>query len=640
LAYPYLVTVGFNAWQYEQDAEPLAHLAEAVDVAITERLADVATLTDTVLSKPVAWLRSAHMATRSLIYGTAIELPGLNLSAKDAIDRYEKLQKEADDQNSPLWKDHIKQSVSRSVLRSFQANRDLLEKVRPGEERRIPRVVIFIDDMDRCTPEDAFKLLQAIKLAMAQPGFVFVMTLDPVALQPFLDKKVSESGLAASKDSKAIYLDKLVQLPFRLRLNDEQFKAFVGKIIDVRLKAILPASQWEVFSSLAKVLEVSSQKNPRTLIRRINGLLMDARIAPAAIKSNLDTDTAKAEGIFMGLCLIRDTLKQFLGVTETKQLSDTEPLCKIIKDRGLTRCYKRMAAVSSGNLAAERMTPLAEGKRATNEDGDTELMQGGELLQEMNRRPWLDDLFKTDAGQRWLGSKNDRELVETFYAKRPEATVPSTPPQPPPQTEGPLAGSRRARRYLGPPPKGTRWSRWTNFTDEERAIIERAIRGALDLPANAPLGPAEFARVTALDLSREPITDAGAAWLADPAIGLTALTGLYLQRTEITDAGAAALASKDSGLRSLTTLWISETKITDAGVAALAAPDSCLRALTSLDLSYNQITDAGAAALAAPDSGLWALTELGLHPTKITNAGLEAIKARYPGIKSIIDIPF
>jgi hypothetical protein len=324
LAYPYLVTVFFNAWEHEKDAEPLAHLAEAVDAAVTTRLAEVATITGKVLDKPVAWLRTAHLAARSLIYAASVEsrfdptsdlmdargwkfwkwIPIFKFSAKEAIDRYEKLQKEAGDPSSQVWKDQVKQSVSRSVLRSFRANGALLDKVRPGQEKRIPRVVIFIDDMDRCLPEDAFRLLQAIKLAIAQRGFVFVMTLDPAALQPFLEKKVGEAGLAATAGSKAIYLDKLVQLPYPLRLHEEQFAGFVDKIVNVRLKEMLVAPtdmdaaetdrsiapQWQVFRDQAKTLEVSSQKNPRTLIRRINGLLVDARLASQNTKDNLIDD--------------------------------------------------------------------------------------------------------------------------------------------------------------------------------------------------------------------------------------------------------------------------------------------------------------------------------------------------------------
>lgn len=78
----------------------------------------------------------------------------------------------------------------------------------------------------------------------------------------------------------------------------------------------------------------------------------------------------------------------------------------------------------------------------------------------------------------------------------------------------------------------------------ERAAIDAAIRRSLKLPAEATIGPVELGRVTVLMLRGEPITDAGAAWLADPATGLGALTELHLGGTRLTNVGAAALAAR------------------------------------------------------------------------------------------------
>ena len=114
----------------------------------------------------------------------------------------------------------------------------------------------------------------------------------------------------------------------------------------------------------------------------------------------------------------------------------------------------------------------------------------------------------------------------------------------------------------------------------ERALIEGKICEHLNLPAGTALGTAEFAQVTELNLSREPVSDAGAAWLSDPATGLSFVTTLNLQQTMLTDAGVQALARNDTGLKRLTALYLGLTKVTDPGVEALAHGDSGLRGLT------------------------------------------------------------
>ena len=37
------------------------------------------------------------------------------------------------------------------------------------------KIVVFIDDLDRCLPPQALKLLESIKLVLAQRGFIFAL---------------------------------------------------------------------------------------------------------------------------------------------------------------------------------------------------------------------------------------------------------------------------------------------------------------------------------------------------------------------------------------------------------------------------------------------------------------------------------
>lgn len=155
----------------------------------------------------------------------------------------------------------------------------------------------------------------------------------------------------------------------------------------------------------------------------------------------------------------------------------------------------------------------------------------------------------------------------------------------------------------------------------ERAALDAAIREHLGLPGSAEIGQAELARVTELNLSRTAVSDAAAAWLADPATGLTKLASLNLQYTPVTDVGVAALARADTGLQGLTSLYLAATKITDAGVRSIARADTGLTGLTSLDLGMTAVADAGVADLARAETPLKGLTTLDLSSTKVTDAG-------------------
>ncbi len=171
---------------------------------------------------------------------------------------------------------------------------------------------------------------------------------------------------------------------------------------------------------------------------------------------------------------------------------------------------------------------------------------------------------------------------------------------------------------------------------EELACIERAVREDLKLSHDAPLSFADFARVSVLQFTSEPITDAGVAWMASADSPMVALDALFLDQTHVSDAGMVALAARDSPLRSLRVLDLADTKITDAGLAALAAKDSALTALCQLYLYNTHVTDQGMVYMAAKDSPLTALTEIWANGTKITDEGIAAIREFHPRVLVIL----
>ena len=74
------------------------------------------------------------------------------------------------------------------------------------------RLIVFIDDLDRCIPEKAIDVLEAIKLFLNVQGSVFIIGAD---------KKVIENGILQIYGEKSgswgrNYLDKIIQIPVNL----------------------------------------------------------------------------------------------------------------------------------------------------------------------------------------------------------------------------------------------------------------------------------------------------------------------------------------------------------------------------------------------------------------------------------------
>lgn len=84
------------------------------------------------------------------------------------------------------------------------------------------RLVVFVDDLDRCLPEKAVEVLEAIKLFLEVPGTVFVLGLDSEVVRRGIEARyaslfqVQGYRRRGSPVNGAVYLQKIIQIPFYL----------------------------------------------------------------------------------------------------------------------------------------------------------------------------------------------------------------------------------------------------------------------------------------------------------------------------------------------------------------------------------------------------------------------------------------
>ena len=74
------------------------------------------------------------------------------------------------------------------------------------------RIVIFIDDLDRCDPEKALEVLESIKSFFDIEGIIYVIGMDSETINSLIKKKYGEEYAIKGLD----YLQKIVQLPFQI----------------------------------------------------------------------------------------------------------------------------------------------------------------------------------------------------------------------------------------------------------------------------------------------------------------------------------------------------------------------------------------------------------------------------------------
>lgn len=197
----------------------------------------------------------------------------------------------------------------REDIREFQKNfEELLE------ESKISRLVVFIDELDRCSPETILDTLEAIKLFLFTGKTAFVIGADERHIAYAVKSKFKDIE-GQEIDIGKEYLEKLVQYPIKIpRLDAKEVETYIGSLLlqsDIKssifdeLILAFQKSQSEDFTTaslfetaknmnidtkdiltiahqLSNLLAIGLNGNPRQCKRFLN--MMDLRIKQASYK--------------------------------------------------------------------------------------------------------------------------------------------------------------------------------------------------------------------------------------------------------------------------------------------------------------------------------------------------------------------
>lgn len=122
--------------------------------------------------------------------------------------------------------DELNNKELRDDIRKFQ--KDFSELL---DESKISKLVVFVDELDRCTPDTILNTLEAIKLFLFNGNVAFIIGAD--------ERHISYAVKNKFKDIEGIqidigkeYLEKLIQYPIRIpRLNEEEVETYITALL-------------------------------------------------------------------------------------------------------------------------------------------------------------------------------------------------------------------------------------------------------------------------------------------------------------------------------------------------------------------------------------------------------------------------
>jgi hypothetical protein len=309
-----MLPVWFNAWRYEKEEHlivPLLdNLREALlrwsalhgDEAESARLAKAAAL--------------FGRAARTLLRGLSITggVPGVSATLS-----FERLLEAPRTDEGPS-------SFYHAAFRDMQqATADFVDG--PGDRR----IVVFVDDLDRCLPANALQVLESMKLFFDERGFVFVVGLDQTVIERSIETKYEAGGSAAAARlvieqapaaaggngggterrpdgphaaapagaerrapiSGADYIKKIFQLPFALpRIGTNQLNEFLDAL---RAVPGLPTDQGHDLDRTVKphlvYMTDRESLNPREVKRLINAYTLQMKLLQPRLRASTSAST-------------------------------------------------------------------------------------------------------------------------------------------------------------------------------------------------------------------------------------------------------------------------------------------------------------------------------------------------------------
>ena len=207
------------------------------------------------------------------------------------------------------------------------------------------RLIIFIDDLDRCLPEKTIEILEVIKLFLDVPRCVFVLGVEREVIERgiVVRYKSREQGIPISgKD----YIEKIIQVPFTLPpIREEDMTRFIES---------LGISEKE--KGYAEIVAKVTGCNPRKVKLFLNIQKIRQAIAEGTggeINPRLSTKFSAIEYTFPEfykdivkyreqdfLCKLERLAKEEADEELRKELEGSEPLQKYYKNEDLKSLLK------------------------------------------------------------------------------------------------------------------------------------------------------------------------------------------------------------------------------------------------------------------------------------------------------------
>ena len=305
------IYVSINAWMFENYEDAKTAIMEALlrELKDNEKIPIKIRKSFVSLIKKIDFLKVGTKAAATAApviasFVTGNPLP-LVLNLPNEAKEIETAIKSVSDSVRGIKDDYLKddETVDDSVVNNIRNFRNEFEKTLESEE--INRVVVLIDDLDRCQPERIIETLEAIKLFLSVKKTSFIIAADENVIQYAIKKKYPNiDGFNIELDKE--YIEKMIQVPIQIPelspkdvqnyllllvlqkyMEPNEFEILVSKIeqekLMVQSDVIEVEGLEEIYGSLKDIISFEDRKEYKEVV---GAILQIRKIASHTLKGN------------------------------------------------------------------------------------------------------------------------------------------------------------------------------------------------------------------------------------------------------------------------------------------------------------------------------------------------------------------
>ena len=401
-----VLQIMFNSWQFEDYEDTKLTLIETILSAVIQDIEDhrdIFEKADACLSK-IKYLKLGVVVLKNL---------ARKIIPKDIQDLLPNKEewKEISKEDQELLLDEVKEANSSNFIKRFRE--DFTSIIKDGNYRS---VIVYIDDLDRCSPDRIIQCLEAVKLFVNVDRTAFVIGADQRIIEHAIHEQYKTPLQQTTISSPySDYLEKLIQLPYKLpKLSYSEQETYVTLLLCSKMenenlfptihKKYLEFREKDKHSKYG--LDKIEKDNPEVNFSTTSGYLSIIPIMSSFLNGN-----PRQLKRFLNTFDMRRRMASVAGFREI----DPEILVKLM----VLEYNSQLRQYIDDLYARQKDTGFIKGmKKVEEQAGAGDVKESG----------WK-DLWNTAEGKRWLSTKPSlaqKNLRNYFWISR-EALQVATP---------------------------------------------------------------------------------------------------------------------------------------------------------------------------------------------------------------------